>query len=247
MPFGYTEPGVFEDEQRLVFYDCDRHKNAKLSSLLKYVSELAGRDYTEKGLSHEHLWEEGWVFLVSRMTFKLHRMPVYKEQLRLRTWEHGKQGAQFLRFAEMLDEAGNVLVDAQTAWLLCDPVTRRIVRPSRFTEGQLQRMDLDVAAPEPGKLAFTCTPENLLGERPVRYTDLDANGHVYNAVYADIASDFAPSSLFEGVLKEFHINFVSEAKDGDTLQIHGAQEGNGVLVCGEIEGRRCFETALIVE
>ena len=241
----HMEPGVYSEEAFLHFYDCDYRKHAKLSTLLKLFAELAGADYTHKGLSHEHLWEEGLVFLLSRVSMRLHRIPQHQERLRMETWEHGKQGALFMRFARMFDEQGVAVVDFKTAWLLCNPETRRIVRPSHFAEAQMQREDKDVDAAEPGRIAFECTDENRVGAREVRYSDIDANGHVYNAVYGDMASDFALPAVFDGTVTDFAINFVSEAKLGDVIDIHRGDDKGVCTLCGEENGRRCFEAQIV--
>lgn len=236
--------GIFSGQMELKFYDCDHRKQAKLSTILKYMSELAGRDYTLKGLSHEYLWEQGLVFLLSRITLRLHRVPMYKEQFTLNTWEFGKRGVLFLRNYDLTDESGEVVADAQSAWVIVNPETRHLMRPSAFQYDVAQREDKEVSAPMPQKIAFTCTEGNKVGERRVRYSDLDANGHVYNAVYADIASDFAPSQIFAHTLTDFSLNFVSEAKLGDTIDMYMEYNGSLCTLCGEVAGKRCFESAI---
>lgn len=47
----------------------------------------------------------------------------------------------------------------------------------------------------------------VLGERPAYWSDLDANGHVTNAVYGRIATDFLPAEYHSRRLRSFAINF----------------------------------------
>ena len=79
------------------------------------------------------------------------------------------------------------------------------------------------------------------------YSDLDGNGHVNNSVYGDMACDVLPMELFEGELKEFAINFVKEAKIGDTITLYGGADGGSRIVAGYIGDALCFECAFTFE
>ena len=89
--------GIFYYNIYLHFYDCDPKEQAKLSTILKYAADIAGIDYTLKGYSHQYLWDNGMVFLLSRSSFRIHRMPRTYEEIVVSTWEHGIKGSQFLR------------------------------------------------------------------------------------------------------------------------------------------------------
>lgn len=79
------------------------------------------------------------VFLLSRSSFRIHRMPRVYEEIVVSTWEHGIKGSQFLRDFEYFSKEGELLVSASTAWLLVNPVSRKILRPTEFI-GELQKL-----------------------------------------------------------------------------------------------------------
>ena len=72
----------------------------------------------------------------------------------------------------------------------------------------------------------------MLGERPAYWSDLDANGHVTNAVYGRIATDFLPAEYHSRRLRSFAINFHLEVHPDDRLQICGEPEENGFFEQG---------------
>lgn len=237
------EDGVFYADQFLNFYDCDCHMRLKLSAVMKYIADIAGVDYTLKGYDHERLWKNGMVFLLSRTNIKIERMPVAYETLTLSTWEQGKKGSQFLRHFELFDEKGEKVITAATAWLLVNPETRKILRPEVFTGFMPVRGDKLPDCELPGKLRM---PENvaLVGTRKIRYSDLDGNGHVYNAVYGDIACDFLPQAVLERQPREFRINYQTEAVLGEELQLYLAtdpENPNAYYIEGRnAAGGNCF-------
>ena len=210
--------GIFNYNIYLHFYDCDPKEQAKLSTILKYAADIAGIDYTLKGYSHQYLWDNGMVFLLSRSSFRIHRMPRAYEEIVVSTWEHGIKGSQFLRDFEYFSKEGELLVSASTAWLLVNPVSRKILRPTELI-GELQKLpEKKPDCMEAGKLRMPEQHE-FLGKRKIRYSDLDGNGHVYNAVYGDIVSDFLPEDLIRRQMVGFQINYQTEAVLGEELDI----------------------------
>ncbi len=212
------EDGVYYAEQFLNFYDCDCYMRLKLSSVMKYIADVAGVDYTLKGYDHEYLWNNGMVFLLSRTNIAVQRMPMAYETITLSTWEQGKKGSQFLRHFELFDEKGEKIISAATAWLLVNPQTRKILRPEVFTGFMPIRGDKLPDCAMPGKLRM---PDggSPAGTRKIRYSDLDGNGHVYNAVYGDIACDVLPAEVLKRPLRSFQINYQTEAVLGEDVEL----------------------------
>lgn len=81
-----------------------------------------------------------------------------------------------------------------------------------------------------------------LGQRPIRYSDLDGNRHVNNAVYGDILCDFLPGDWQRShFLRSAVLLYEHEARLGDTLQITGCQIGpDSWYLAGYRSGQRCF-------
>jgi len=233
------------DEKRVYFYECDYKNRLKLSEILKLSAELAGHDYTKKGLSHEFLWENGMVFLVSRVSFHIFEYPQSQIELISSTWEKGKKGAMFLRGFEIKGVDGRKYVEGTAGWVLVNPETRHIIKPKSFQYNMPQITDRECMALDIGKISS----ENLTlyGKREVRLSDLDGNGHVYNGNYADMAIDVISQQLFEQGVENFRINFVSEAVLGDTIDIYGDNEGNKIIIIGKICDKVCFESEIIFE
>mgnify|MGYP003609561898 CR=1 FL=1 len=208
------------------FGDCDITKNSSLYAVMKLASEMAGEDYERRGLGYEYLLKHGQALLLSRMRFKFARMPVHTEKVIAATWERFDKGPFFYRDFELKSESGEVLVSGSSQWALVDIISREILRPSSLAEGRRQTDLRKSDCPECEKLTKNAGL-TVLGERPAFYSDLDANGHVNNAVYGKIAVDFLPEEIRQRKIKGFSINFSMETKQGETLETSGEKTDKG--------------------
>lgn len=239
LPFG------FEKEYHIRFYDCDCNGNIKMSAVLRYLADVAELHYDIKGFGHDLLWEKEMVFLLAGESLRFHRRPRGDEKLTFFTWESKIKGPRYYRDFEIYDEVGKLVVSAGSTWLLANPNTRQILRPSvyDFKPDLHPEKVPDILPvgklPKDGEKAF-------LGERLVRFSDLDNNRHVYNATYADMAFDVLPAELAGGEIRDFRINYSSEAVLGDCLSLYRYDmEDGGVVVAGEkSDGSLCFECEL---
>ena len=240
------QDGTYEKTQEISFSLCDFTERLKPSELLCLTSDLAGEDYGDRGLPHDKLLSEGFVFLVSRVRFAIKRNVRAEERIRFITYERKIAGPFCIRDYILEDAGGERIIEGRSAWVLCDPVTRRILRPAHFPYEIQNHEDIELAVGEPDKLRPV---ENMqkIGERKVVYSDLDGNGHVNNSVYGDIACDVLPMELFRSELKEFAINFVKEAKIGDTITLYGGRDGSSHVVTGYVGDAVCFECAFTFE
>ena len=234
-----TDISFTDDSSKLCFFDCDYKKRMKISAILKVTAEIAGKDYTDKGLDHDFLWENGYVFLLSRISLHINHYPTEPQMLDSSTWECGKKGAMFLRGYYICVD-GEVCIDGESGWIVVNPETRKIIRPSSFPWLMPQLDDREVSALPIEKI--TVENEEKAGEYIVQISDLDANGHVYNANYADIAVNFLPIEIYDRNVENFRINFVNEAKLGDKIEIFREISENTAKIIGKLSDKVCFET-----
>lgn len=239
LPFGY------EKEYHIRFYDCDFNGNIKLSAVLRYLADLAELHYDEKGFGHELLWEKGMVFLLAGESLRFFRRPRGDEHLIFTTWERQIKGPRYYREFEIYDKAGDLVISASTTWLLANPFTRQILRPTAcdFHPDLHPERVADVLPV--GKLGKR-TEQTFLSERVIRFSDLDNNRHVYNATYADIALDALDFDEAAGNIRDFRINYSSEAIMGDRLTLTSGKSPEGRLVVQgtKQDGVLCFECEL---
>ncbi len=235
---------IFTRSVQTSFYECDVHKNLKLSAMMEYLAETAGIDYNQFQLSHEFLWEQGMVFLISAVGIVVHRRPKAKEALQVSTWEAGTRGAHFLRRFEVVDSDGRTAFESETAWVLVHPQTHRIYRPSQFPYSLPKLPEKTVAIEALRRIEIP--PEmDFLGKRKIVYSDIDANGHVNNGIYPAIAYDFYWRALEDAWPENFtaRMTFSSEAHLGEILELYGKVLPDRVVVVA----RKGEEVSFVLE
>ena len=228
---------IFRRDQEVHFYDCGPDNRMKLSAANKLLADMADAHYAARGMTHKWLWENGFVFLLSKVSIQFDRLPGPREILTAGTWERQVKGASFLRDFEVRDAAGGRVLTACSAWMLVSPETWQVLRPSQFPNAQPTYRAAD--CPDCRKLRLEGGVP--AGERTVRYTDLDPNGHVYNAVYADIAVDALPEEFRRREILTYQVNFAHQAVLGDTITLR-MQQTNAytVVIKGVVGAHDCF-------
>lgn len=233
------ENGCFRQEE-LTFWDCGPDQRVRVAALLSKMASFAGYDYDARGLTHDVLWASREVFLLSRAALRIHDCPRAGDVLDITTWEAGTKAAHMRRYYEMSDRAGRPRVSARTDWILVDPVTRKILRPSAFTAKPLMTSDRSLDCPETRKVAVPREGRESLGIRTIRWSDLDGNGHLFSGNYGDIIWDALPEDLQARTPREFHINYSREAVLGDRLTLEGFRDETGYFVEGLGPHGPCF-------
>lgn len=220
-------------------YDCTPRRQMSVTALLRGAAELADLHLGMFDLSYEQLIGMGMAFLLTGVEVRIHRMPTMREKVTFSTWHRGVERVRFLRDVALCDEQGNRLATYSSEWVLVDPETHRIKRPSCLPE--LDRVPMRQGE-SLGPVPPLRLPEDMVwaGERRVGYADLDYNGHLNNTKYADIISDWVPGGLEEGYFTRVRLDFQGEARLGEVLKISTAIDGELRYVSAVHERGKCF-------
>lgn len=237
-----TEPYKFLQHFEVRSYECDVLRRLKLSYLMRFLQHTSTVQVDQTGLTHRELLDRGQLFLLSRAHVVFEGdMPRAGDALTVATWPGTPHGATFPRYFELWRrDDTSPLAQGVTLWALVDPRSKKILRPSAFPPV------LDTSG-APLAVEIPRTPFPLGGpvaRRPVRYSDIDLNGHVNNTVYGDMLCDFAPAGLLGGEFASASFQYLSEALPGDVLDIFVEVGDGAATVAGSIAGKPCFIASL---
>lgn len=227
--------------------ECDIGRKLRLSGIMQHSQQMGSDHLHQLGIGYAQMFDDGMVFLVNKMLITMSRRPVFDEKLTLITEPKVAKGAQFIRDTYFETEAGERIVEVSISWMLINPHTRKILRPSAF-----DRYGFEMN-PNDGEYitGYRIKRPEQCGDtvsRAVRYSDLDYNLHVNNAVYADMVCDSIPFELLrDREISRFGIIYQREAKHGAALELEtvGSPESAAFYVGGTIAGERCFESEII--
>lgn len=230
MEYTYTK------QIEIAYPDCDIHNRLRLSNVMRIIQQIGGEHLDKAmGLTYEKMAQDGMVLLLSKERLAVKRMPKAGEKITLVTNPRAPKGAQLLRDVSFI-AGGEEIICAETAWTAANTQTHRIIRPAElpyplFPEAEARELAVTamrVKEPENAKIT---------GVRTIRFSDIDCNNHLNNAVYGDIIYDFLPTELsVEKELAEFYISFQSEAVLGDDVTIRlGNLDDGRIYISGAKE------------
>lgn len=215
---------------RVATYEVGAQCILRLSVLLRMCQDVSEQNLALLGLGYEKMCADGFVFLLITNRAKIRRMPVHNEEVTIKTHPRGISGAQFYRDFEIYSGEEKIIDVMQTS-ILADINTHKILRPKQFLEYGIFSGE---KIPEAERIPKIVVPEDLplVGERTVRYSDLDYNMHLNNTVYCDIITDFLPGGAIGRQYSEIQINYVTESTLGDTLKIYAGERDGRILMQG---------------
>jgi acyl-ACP thioesterase len=181
----------------------------------------------------------------------MRRRPRETEQVTVRTWPRGWEKLFAIRDFDIQDGAGTSLVIARSCWLIVDIEKRRPLRPQAAMEKLPLNEGLDALAGG-GKGLNAAAEAEKAGERTAAYSDIDFNGHMNNARYVQWIQDIIePGALARSAAMRLDINYLSEVKAGETLELWkapipspGVSQGGASIA---VEGRRGGQAAFRAE
>lgn len=202
----------------------DRLKNSQILAILQ---EAAGEHSALLGADKDTLKEKELFWALIRYHIEIDRLPRAGETITVETWPMPTTRTAYPRATVAYDAEGKELFRGISLWVLMSAATRAMVLPAKsgvVVDGCVRGGELSV----PGSLL----PKELgnCESRLVRFSDLDINGHVNNCRYMEWVDDLL-SADFHAMHcpREMVICYLSEAREGETVDISWALEDGGKL------------------
>ena len=196
----------------------DRFGRLKTSMVLFIAQTVATQHGELMQVGYDTLYPRRMFWAVIRHRVQISRLPRHGETIRVETWPMPATRSSYPRSVIAYDEAGNECFRAISLWVLMDVDKRNMILPGKS--------GIDVAGSVRGNelaLPGSLSPKLLCNHRQRRvcYSDLDRNGHMNNTKYLEWIDDLLPSDFHrEHTLKEMTICYLSEAWEGQELDLH---------------------------
>ena len=220
-----------ERDYHMRWMDFDRYGRVQPFALLDIFQDLATSQAEDMGIGRAAMDAKGVFWAVIRFKYEVLREPVHFERVIGRTWPHSPSHFSFMRDFDMRAEDGELLVKASSEWVLMDYATRKFASVRDYYDGSHDFLD---ERSFPSKLRKIPNFEED-AEHPYvvvpSYTDIDANGHVNNAKYANFVIN-ALNPCGEGSLRTFQIDYRHEVFPGQPISVFTKEVDDAVLAKG---------------
>ncbi len=222
-----TQTGLWRQSWQARSYEVDFRKRASAEAICRRFLDAAWTHAEQLGFGYEHLAQQGLLWVLVRLEVRIQSYPIWGDSTEVRTWPRGTSGAFALRDFEIVDSNGKELVTGASSWLVLDATTHRPQRIDKLLFRVPNLAGHSGARPEPRKLP-NLRPGATACTTTAQYSDIDVNLHVNSARYIGWLIDcYSPEFHRTHTLRLVQVNYVSEAKWGDTLSIVTDQR-NGV-------------------
>ncbi|MBO4501194.1 MAG: hypothetical protein J5760_03035 [Clostridia bacterium] len=222
-------------------YDVGENGEIKVSSLMKYMQQLAVDDIADTGATYEKMRADDCVFVIIRFALKFFSQIRKYDELEMLTVNNRINGITFVR-EYLLYRGGVPVAQATTHWVLMSFLRRMPLRPSALRY-DVSPANMDIQSLELLR-KLELTPETAANkdEFKVNWSSLDENRHLNNTVYADLVFDHCGCEI--GPVDTCRINFTGESLANDVLDIYSSPVPGGAEVFGvnRRTGKRCFES-----
>lgn len=202
-------------------YDSNPKSTLRFSSLLKYMQEVALADCASYGATYAAMREQSMVFVLIRSSVQLDGLIRSGDVISIKTWSQSIKGASFYRDF-IFSRGGKRVGGARTQWVLLNYETRKICKPSTFKWPLVhfeERSGVEISG--------IMTDGELCGRREdslVRYSLLDENAHLNNALYLDVLDD---AVSIHGDISRADLHYISELHADERFTVAMAENADG--------------------
>lgn len=253
IPLTHTETVVLQS------YHCDRTDHLSLWGLCRIFQEASAHHTDGTPLGYSELLSEGKAWVLSRMYYEMHQMPMMNEGVRVSTWSRGTNGIFAVREFQMHDPQGNLCCSASTYWVVIDMRARHVCRIADLMKEFPVRTDFGTSLENVGKLRLGAFADSdHVADVPANDSFIDHTQHVNNAEYIRLMSDYFNDAVAEGrwvtesdgsglskvdFRKQsrfdnfcFQIDYPMETRPGETLSVFRKRDGDAT--CFQISNSR---------
>lgn len=223
----YTEP------YHIASYLCDASDHLTMWGLARLFQEVAEGHTSKTHIGFHDLMADNKAWVLSRMYYEIHQMPVVGDDVMLTTWSRGTDGLFAMREFKLENGRGVCYAAATAYWVVMDFGSRRVVRLHDLMSNYEHHPETATSRSSLDKLKLPEISSNaLVDEISIKPSMLDHTAHVNNSEYVkwifdniEVESNQSqicpPSSNFS-----FEINYLLETQPNETASIFRIHDNN---------------------
>jgi len=204
---------TYQESYLLRTKDCDVNGEWRFSAILEALQETAGGHCDRLGCGRNDLRQKGLAWVLVRSEVQMDRYPGIGDQVSVETFPMPVRHRLFPRYFIIRDVDEKIIGKASTLWALMDLQTRKTAAPDPAASLMPDNSDLKTPLPLPKPIVPLADSRQIEKTYMPVYTDLDANGHMNNAKYADLLCNL----LGTGILKMMQIQSMTMNYNAEIL------------------------------
>ena len=207
---------MYKYNSRVSYSEVDSKLNLTYFDLVNYMQDCSCFHSDDVGVGVRYLAPKKRGWFVTSYEIHINRMPEYMERIVVSTYPYQVRGMMARRIYTIESESGELLVYADSLWVLMDLEN---LRPARLTDEIIEAYPEDPDRPKfefgRNKLRYN-NDGKLVGHFTVNENHIDTNSHMNNSFYIDVTRRFLPREDFSTIL----VNYKKAAMLFDELEVY---------------------------
>lgn len=229
-------------ESKVRYSEANANNKLTFHALLNYLQDSSTLHSEVLGESGAELLQKNMAWVLSFWQICIEEMPSLSEDIKISTWPYSTRGLFGLRNFCVENEKEELIVKANSIWVLIDP---RNGRPVRITD------EVSSHYPDEPKLDMDycdrkiLIPEEYVEKEPIKVPQyfIDTNNHMNNAKYVMVAETFLPEDF---TVREIRVEYKTAAVLGDVLYPRVTEQGKDVTVVLVNENGNVYATVMFL-
>jgi len=222
-------------ESRISYSEVGTDKCLKLGKIVDYLQDTSTFHSEDLGRGLEYLIERNMAWLMTSWQIVINRRPAHGEKIKVTTWPYDFRNCYGDRNFTIHTEDGELLVYANSLWVLVNTETGHPVRrmPEEISTAYTleEKIDMEYA---PRKIRIKGDHEVLPSFKIQKY-QIDSNNHVNNSQYVYMAECCLPADLR---YSEIRVEYRNQAVlDDEVIPKIYRQDGRFVVSLDGTEGQ----------
>ncbi len=207
---------MFQYTDRVSYSEVDSNLILSYYAMVNYLQDSSCFHSDEQGVGVRYLAPRGKGWFVTSYEIHVNRMPEYMEKIVISTYPYNVRGMMANRMYTIASEDGEILVYANSLWVLMDLEHQR---PARLTQKIYDAYPEDADRPQfdfsKKKLRYNGGGRHV-GSFTVNENYIDSNGHMNNSFYIDVTRRYLPDGDYSTIL----VNYRKAALLFDELEVY---------------------------
>ena len=199
-------------------FHVDYTGHLTIGVLGNHLLNVAGFHSHDRGFGIDRLNKEHYTWVLSRLALEMYDLPMQYESFTIETWVENVDRLFTDRNFAVLNKEGKAIAYARSVWAMIDTETRKPVDLMAIHDGDIAGYICDKDCPIDKPSRIKVNSKEPVAILPVKYSDMDINGHVNSIRYIEHILDLFPVDAFkEKRVRRFEMAYVAETMATDTM------------------------------
>ena len=199
-------------------FHVDYTGHLTIGVLGNHLLNVAGFHSHDRGFGIDRLNKEHYTWVLSRLALEMYDLPMQYESFTIETWVENVYRLFTDRNFAVLHKEGKAIAYARSVWAMIDTATRKPVDLMAIHDGDIACYICDKDCPIDKPSRIKVNSKEPVAILPVKYSDMDINGHVNSIRYIEHILDLFPVDAFkEKRVRRFEMAYVAETMATDTM------------------------------